>query len=142
VYLLTKSCLFSLIVFWQCFSGYMLKEGKCVGDCGDGAISNGETCDDGNAESGDGCNSTCHIECGWECEIDADSEERVCQHECGDGVMAVGPESCDDGNTEDGDGKFTSACLCFVLCIHCHMCVSDVTSFVITGPDICTRGTQ
>jgi cysteine-rich repeat protein len=27
----------------------------------------GETCDDGNLVTGDGCDSTCSIETGWEC---------------------------------------------------------------------------
>jgi cysteine-rich repeat protein len=112
----TLSFVADYVFVWQCFSGYMLKGGKCVGDCGDGVISNGETCDDGNKVSGDGCNSTCHIECGWECTIDESTQERVCQTQCGDGVMADGPETCDDGNTEDGDGTCTSfVCLCFLL---------------------------
>ncbi|MEK6840441.1 MAG: myxococcus cysteine-rich repeat containing protein [Nanoarchaeota archaeon] len=41
--------------------------GQCVGNCGNGAIETGETCDDGDAASGDGCSSTCQIESGWSC---------------------------------------------------------------------------
>ncbi len=33
-----------------------------TGKCGDGVINAGETCDDGNTVSGDGCSSTCQIE--------------------------------------------------------------------------------
>ncbi len=41
---------------------------KCFQDrCGDGIIETGETCDDGNDVSGDGCSSTCQIEPGWAC---------------------------------------------------------------------------
>jgi cysteine-rich repeat protein len=48
-----------------------------------------ETCDDGNVESGDGCDSMCMLECG---------NGRI-----------DGAETCDDGNRIDGDGC-SSAC--------------------------------
>ena len=35
--------------------------------CGNGIITTGETCDDANTNSGDGCSSTCTIETGWTC---------------------------------------------------------------------------
>lgn len=35
--------------------------------CGDGKVSTGEQCDDGNLASNDGCSSTCMIEAGWKC---------------------------------------------------------------------------
>ena len=39
--------------------------------CGDGIISPGETCDDGNMESGDGCNDLCEVptkpKLKWDC---------------------------------------------------------------------------
>ncbi len=37
------------------------------GICGDGVIEVPEECDDGNADSGDGCSSICFVEDGWEC---------------------------------------------------------------------------
>ena len=49
----------------------------------------GEECDDGNNEDGDGCSAICIIE--------------VPEPYCGDGTIDQG-EECDDGNTEDGDG--------------------------------------
>jgi cysteine-rich repeat protein len=54
--------------------------------CGDGVIQAelGETCDDGNLTSGDGCNFRCVLEA------------------CGDGKLDVG-EECDDGNTAPAD---------------------------------------
>jgi fibro-slime domain-containing protein len=69
--------------------------------CGNGIIDNGETCDDGNAKSGDGCDGTCTIEKGHICLIPG----QPCANTlfCGDGL--AGPdESCDDGNTTSGDG--------------------------------------
>ncbi|MAJ61836.1 MAG: hypothetical protein CBC48_19085 [bacterium TMED88] len=53
--------------------------------CGDEIIDPGETCDDGNTQSGDGCSSVCLIE------------------ECGNGIQDLG-EACDDGNSIDWDG--------------------------------------
>lgn len=56
--------------------------------CGDDVVdrSNGELCDDGNTESGDGCSEYCLV-----------------LENCGDGKPDPG-ETCDDGNTVSGDG--------------------------------------
>lgn len=55
--------------------------------CGDGVRDAGETCDDGNIVSGDGCSGDCA------------SDER-----CGNGyVDIVRNEACDDGNQIDAD---------------------------------------
>ncbi|MGN6108933.1 MAG: DUF4215 domain-containing protein [Kofleriaceae bacterium] len=67
--------------------------------CGNGTVGTGETCDDGNTTSGDGCSTTCQTEPGWNCT----GVPSVCTTQCGDGVPA-GTEQCDDGNTTDGDG--------------------------------------
>lgn len=56
--------------------------------CGDGLIESPETCEDGNASPGDGCDQNCQIEI---------------LPECGDLVIDPG-EVCDDGNDDDGDG--------------------------------------
>ncbi|MBD3313854.1 PKD domain-containing protein, partial [Candidatus Woesearchaeota archaeon] len=55
--------------------------------CGDSTVDIGETCDDGNTISGDGCDSSCQTEF------------------CGDGTTQtfIG-EQCDDGNNAGGDG--------------------------------------
>ncbi|MEC8422192.1 MAG: hypothetical protein VX000_00370, partial [Myxococcota bacterium] len=44
-----------------------------AGVCGDGVLDSGETCDDGNATAGDGCDASCQEEFGWEC-VDATFE--------------------------------------------------------------------
>ena len=59
--------------------------------CGNGITDVGETCDDGNTTSDDGCNNLCIIEPG-----------------CGNGYLEAG-EQCDDGNLIDGD-NCTSTC--------------------------------
>lgn len=71
--------------------------------CGDGIRQsyelNPERCDDGNANSGDGCDSECFVEYGWYC----DFQGEPCTTLCGDG-RAAGVETCDDGNTLPCDG--------------------------------------
>ncbi len=69
--------------------------------CGNGMIDPGETCDDGNSTSGDGCSSTCQTEIGWACPMVG--MPCVRQVYCGDGIVEA-PETCDDGNTTPGDG--------------------------------------
>lgn len=56
--------------------------------CGNNILEFGETCDDGNTVSGDGCSSTCQSEV---------------VAICGNGILEAG-EQCDDGNTNSGDG--------------------------------------
>jgi cysteine-rich repeat protein len=92
-------------------------------DCGDGVLSAGEQCDDGNTISCDGCSSACQTElppaCGdgtlgngcdqsEECDdgntLSGDGCSATCKREfCGDGIVTP-PEQCDDGNRIDGDG--------------------------------------
>ncbi|MFH1310899.1 MAG: hypothetical protein ABIH65_00655, partial [Nanoarchaeota archaeon] len=51
--------------------------GQCV-FCGNGVINTGESCDDGNFVSGDGCSSTCTVENNWFCV----GEPSVCVNSC------------------------------------------------------------
>ncbi len=67
--------------------------------CGDGMVEGTESCDDDNTVSGDGCDSDCNVEPGFECMDDPS----VCVPVCGDGAI-VGMETCDDGNDVSGDG--------------------------------------
>ena len=78
--------------YYLVVDGYQGDEGNftinvnCAGGtCGDGALSVGEGCDDGNTDACDGCNASCDVEV------------------CGNGVTDCG-ETCDDGNTASGDG--------------------------------------
>ncbi len=101
--------------------------------CGNKIIEVGETCDDGNMVSGDGCSSTCWPEfcgdgiiqsaLGEQCEgtgtrscaaSPGSTSTQACQSNCaygactapaicGDGIVQ-GTEKCDDGNTVSGDG--------------------------------------
>ncbi len=68
--------------------------------CGDGLIGQGEECDDGDTDAGDGCDAACVVETDYLCS----GEPSTCvQDICGDGVLSPN-ESCDDGGLVDGDG--------------------------------------
>jgi cysteine-rich repeat protein len=87
--------------------------------CGDGFVGDGETCDDGDANSDtqpDACRTTCVlagcgdgvIDSGETCDdgnrVDGDECPFDCkQVVCGDGVVTP-PEVCDDENQRSGDG--------------------------------------
>ena len=87
--------------------------------CGDGTVDPGETCDDGNTLSKDGCSALCASEverCGdglttapEECDDANSDEDDACLLDCraahcGDARIWVSLEDCDDGNRADGDG--------------------------------------
>jgi fibro-slime domain-containing protein len=71
--------------------------------CGDGLLNQAfEVCDDGNAESSDGCTADCRqLEANYACPTPG--EPCVSTVKCGDGKI-TGSETCDDGNARAGDG--------------------------------------
>ena len=70
--------------------------------CGDGLLNvDGEECDDGNGDSGDGCTATCMLEADSACPTPG--EPCVSTVKCGDGKL-TGSETCDDGNLVSADG--------------------------------------
>ena len=71
-------------------------------NCGNGTLDLGETCDDGNTNSGDGCTADClSVEPGYACLTPGAACESTVQ--CGDGIIS-GSETCDDQNQSNGDG--------------------------------------
>lgn len=72
-----------------------------MGTCGSGTIESGESCDDGNLFSADGCSADCTIEEGFVCPRPNEMCERAAV--CGDGLLS-GDETCDDRNDDAGDG--------------------------------------
>ncbi len=71
-------------------------------NCGDGALTPDEACDDGNKVSGDGCAANClSVERGYSCNPPGAACRQIAR--CGDGLLAES-EPCDDGNAVDGDG--------------------------------------
>ncbi len=80
-------------------------------ECGNGLVECDqlglcEACDDGDVDSGDGCDASCEFEGGFDC-VSAPGQPCV-EVVCGDGVIGfdqlVGGEGCDDGNALGGDG--------------------------------------
>ncbi len=72
--------------------------------CGNGQMTSGEACDDGNTLSGNGCSAICTIEEGFNCT----GSPSVCTRStptavCGNGILDAG-ELCEDQNTVSGDG--------------------------------------
>lgn len=68
--------------------------------CGNGTLESGETCDDRNVVSGDGCSALCATETGYTCT----GAPSVCTKNpvCGNGTQE-GAEECDDGNAVNTD---------------------------------------
>jgi fibro-slime domain-containing protein len=62
--------------------------------CGNKKLEGSENCDDGNAVSGDGCSSTCHVEPGADC---PNIGQPCIKFGCGNGKVETG-EMCDCGN--------------------------------------------
>ena len=85
-----------------------------LGKAGDGIVVGSEACDDGNASSGDGCNSDCTaVGAGYTCA----TAGAPCTNNCGDGVVAVGAEACDNGtNNGAGEGFCLSDCTGIQTC--------------------------
>ncbi|MBR4984270.1 MAG: DUF4215 domain-containing protein [Proteobacteria bacterium] len=78
------------------------KPGPEPAACGNRVVESGESCDDGNTESGDGCSADCTtVEPDWSCPAAGGACAKG--QACGDGHLDDG-EACDDGNTADGDG--------------------------------------
>ncbi len=71
-------------------------------NCGNGVLDAGETCDDRNIISGDGCSSICSVEPGFHCE-GSPSRCSLPVSLCGNGHLDAG-EACDDGNRAESDG--------------------------------------
>ena len=90
---------------WYC-NNTACGSSKCSVKCGDALKGGTEIlpgrCDDGNMDNNDGCNGTCHIECGFTCVGGSANGSDICQSRCGDGILAVN-EACDDNNTVDGE---------------------------------------
>ncbi|MBZ5709413.1 DUF4215 domain-containing protein [Nannocystis pusilla] len=110
--------------------------------CGNGAVEDGEPCDDGNDVDTDACTNACAVAtCGdgivWtgeeQCDDGPDNGpgkacSAACElNGCGDGDIGPG-ETCDDGNTDDTDD-----------CAACQP-ASCGDGFVWTGEENCDDG--
>ncbi|MHC4698638.1 MAG: MopE-related protein [Planctomycetota bacterium] len=91
--------------------------------CGNGVLTAGEECDDGNREDCDGCGANCDLEicgdgflqCGEYCDDGNSVETDACLSacvpaSCGDGFVWEGVEECDDADPNNSD-ECTDSCL-------------------------------
>ena len=110
-------CKTSIVLLTLAAAGAWLPGTAALSDvCGNGRVveAAGETCDDGNLISSDGCSSTCESECGFLCSsiwgtvpgagaLQYGFFNSSCIAEYGDGKRRM-DEECDDGNMETNDG--------------------------------------
>jgi fibro-slime domain-containing protein len=101
-------------------SGTVIGEGGEAGSsgpvCGDGIIESPETCDDGNAKPGDGCDGNCQTEANWKCPTPG----KPCVSApttavCGNGKLESG-ETCDLGSDANGVNKNDGTLGCDANC--------------------------
>lgn len=116
--------------------------------CSNGAVDPGESCDDGNLRSGDGCSADCRSDevcgnsvidfaVGETCDdgnaVYGDGCSPKCVGEvCGNGLLDAG-EACDDGNYDSGDG-------CRGDCLSAETCGNGVVDLA-TG-ELCDCGSD
>ena len=91
--------------------------------CGDGELSDGERCDEGNTDPHDGCSANCQAEAGWGCDETSECSSVLCAQN--QRVVNNACEACPEGSTNAGgdaaDGADTlcqDACT-EVLGVHC-----------------------
>ena len=99
---------------WECTLGDSTTQSICTDLWGDGIVVTSSIgfCDDNNITPGDGCDSNCAVEDGWECTL-GDTTTSVCTEVWGDGRIMSSYSSAilwDDGNNIDGDGC-SSTCI-------------------------------
>ena len=100
-----SSC--SIEIGWKCSGGSSSSKDVCTEIWGDGMRfnTNNTYCDDGNLINGDGWNSSCTIETGWNCLGGNSSTKDSCSEIWGDGIRFNSNSSYwDDGNVISDDG--------------------------------------
>ena len=108
--------------------------------CGDGVVEadEGEACDDGNTDAGDGCSAVCAVEDGYVC----GGEPSTCSTVCGDNIQA-GLEACDDGNAETEDCAYgLQSCnnICRADCTLGEGIPTYCGDQILNGPEECDLG--
>lgn len=107
--------------------------------CGDSVRGDTEGCDDGNAESGDGCSEDCFTEDGFRCPTPGQPCRPVV---CGDGAWEA-PERCDDGNDVSGDGcselcEVEDGWVCRIAGVACD--AAECGDGILAGLELCDDG--
>ncbi|HEY2774700.1 MAG TPA: DUF4215 domain-containing protein [Candidatus Binatia bacterium] len=101
-------------------AGTSCKNSSVCVNCGDGVLEFGETCDDANNASGDGCSSTCTVETCWKCSGAAPTGDNpppspsVCtpddQATCDDGKLCTLSDHCSNGDCVGSPPIIPAAC--------------------------------
>lgn len=128
-------CMTGAIDGYTCVGGNSTDPTVCTETCGDNYITHSENCEDGNAVSLDGCDSTCNTEAHFTCTdtpANAGTGTAItsCVEVCGDGFR-VGTEACDDADT-DGTSGCKADCSGEVDGWHC-------SGGSTTAADVCTE---
>lgn len=92
---------------WQWSGGDESTPDTCFDAWGDGKVVDPKVgyWDDNDKDPGDGCDSNCAVETGWDCTLGDFSTASVCTEEWGDGMrFNTLTTYCDDNNTTPGDG--------------------------------------
>ncbi len=101
------------------------------GDCGNGQLNAGESCDDGNQASSDGCSGMCEVEMGWVCA----GEPAICSQSCGDDIEDVG-EQCDFSGTQACATTCDSGAMTGTRsCLYCNLGTCEPPGEVCNGID-------
>ena len=114
--------------------------------CGDGIHDDGEVCDDGNRNSGDGCSAACQPESGYDCPPTGVCTRKTAPNHpavCGNSILETG-ENCDDGNNTGGDGcssncRRESGYACPTPGEACHES-SECGDSIVNGDETCDDG--
>lgn len=102
--------------------------------CGDGKIEGDEECEDGASTDGDGCDSACHLEPGWQCTTIG---QPCTPTKCGDGLVQ-GTEQCDNGKNDWSSGC-TPTCTLLPSCTD-GVCTPICGDGIVSAGEACDDG--
>jgi cysteine-rich repeat protein len=118
-----------------CGDGKICKDQKCIDSvCGDLLVANGEECDDGNADNGDGCDS-----CRFSCLSTDPARGCVAADPC------LGTATCDDATHTCKQGTPLangSACGTGKICKDATCVDATCGDGFLTGTEVCDFGTS
>ncbi len=102
----------------SCDQGGQCSNHQCLYGCGDGVLVEGEQCDDGNQEGGDGCEA----DCSFSCEADADCVDGdICSIETCNPVT----HRCDSASLAEGSACGAGSCSAGQCLLSCASSVVD-----------------
>jgi cysteine-rich repeat protein len=107
--------------------------------CGDERLDAGESCDDGNGASGDGCSSSCQVEACWVCAGEPSNCAPDDAAACDDGLFCSGVEVCSGGSCTSAGDPCTGGGECADLCDEQRdLCADPPGTPCAPDGDVCT----